>query len=40
MVEVPYLPVGARVSGESIVTINFGETKRGRAWRDSHAAVL
>ena len=34
------LPVGARVSGESIVTINLGETERGSAWRDSHAAVL
>ncbi len=33
-------PVGRRASGESIVTINLGEMKRGSAWSDSQPAVL
>ena len=33
-------PVGLLASGESIVTINFGDMRRGIAWRESHAAVL
>lgn len=33
-------PVGRRASGESIVTISLGDMRSGRAWRDSHAAVL
>lgn len=32
--------VGLLASGESIVTINFGDMRRGIAWRESHAAVL
>ena len=35
-----YGPVGMRTSGESIVTINLGEMKRGTDWRESHMAVL
>lgn len=33
------VPVGFRASGESIVTINLGEARRGSAWRESQPAV-
>lgn len=35
-----HAPVGLLASDESIVTISFGDMKRGMAWRASHAAVL
>lgn len=34
------VPVGLRASGDNIVTISFGERRRGRAWRESQAAVV
>lgn len=33
-------PVGLRASGESIVTISFGDMRSGMACRESHADVL
>lgn len=34
------VPVGLRVSGESMVTINLGDTSSGTACRESQAPVL